>query len=640
MIKAQQLRRLCLLAGLLLLAFAGLGYRLVDLQVLRHDVLRQRADANTHRAYLYEPRRGEIRDIRGNPLATSMPARTVCADPSLIGNRQVEITRAIAPLLQMNEARIYELLSRKWRTNEAGQVLTNRYVVLKRKVPVETWNQVHQVMTNLTFGLDESKLGALDARFIRELRESAVFADPVSDQLRIYPNQRLAAHVLGYVGMHAADINGRNLLETVGMDGVELVFNRQLSGVRGWRVTEKDKRNHELVFLREQDVEPADGLNVVLTIDAGVQYIVEAALADAVRDHRPESVTCVVMRPRTGEILAMATMPNFDPNLPGDAPEAARRNRVVTDQYEPGSTFKITVVSGALNDNLVRPSDPVFCENGRFSFAGHVLHDAHPHGTLSVEGVITKSSNIGAAKIGIKLGPERLYEYLRNFGFGAVTGLGLPGEVKGELHPTKDWSKVSIVQIPMGHGVAVTRLQILYAMGAIANHGLLMRPQVVSRLEDQEGRVVAKYDPQPVRQVITPEAAALMVRALKTVVTKDGTAYKARLEHYTVAGKTGTAQKPVPGGYSSDKYIASFLGFFPADNPELCIGVVMDDPKGGHFGGEVCGPVFQQMAEKAANYLNIHPDIEEDEKEREGGKLARKNGGVLAASGAGRTTVN
>lgn len=638
--KACQLRRLAILAVLLVLAFGRLGYRLVDLQVLQFAQLRTRAESNTVRTDYSEPRRGDIRDIRGNLLATSLPAKTICADPSLIGNRQVEVTRAIAPLLQMREAQVFELLARRWRTNAAGQVGTNRYVVLKRKVPLETWQQVQAAMTNLTFGLDEKKLSKKEARFYRELRQSAIFPDQVPDQIRIYPNQRLAAHVLGYVGMHENQFNGRPILETVGMDGIELVCNRHLSGVRGWRVTEKDKRNHELVFLREVDVESSDGLNVVLTLDAGVQYIVESELAEAAREHQPDSITCLVTRPRTGEIVAMATLPNYDPNMPGEFPPDARRNRVVTDMNEPGSTFKVVVVSGALHDNAVRLGDTFFCENGAFPFAGRVLHDHHRYGNLTVESIITKSSNIGAAKIGIKLGPERMYEHIRNFGFGTPTGISLPGEIRGLVYSPKDWEKVKLAQIPMGHGLTVSRLQMAYAVSAIANQGVLMRPLVVSRLEDQEGRVVAQYAPQPVRQVISPEAAAQMVKALKTVVTKEGTAYKARLEHYTCAGKTGTAQKPENGTYSNEKYYSSFIGFFPAENPELCVSVVMDYPKHGHYGGDTCGPVFQRIAERAANYLNIHPDIIEDG-DKDDPKLAgRKGGALLSAAHSRRTAGN
>jgi cell division protein FtsI/penicillin-binding protein 2 len=323
--------------------------------------------------------------------------------------------------------------------------------------------------------------------------------------------------------------------------------------------------------------------------------------------HTPASITGIVMRPGTGEILAMATLPNYDPNKP-DTISPDTRNRVITDVVEPGSTFKIVVVSGALNDGVVRLGDQFDCEEGHFTYAGRILHDHEPFGTLTTEGIITKSSNIGAAKIGIKLGEDKLYDYATDFGFGQRTGILLPGEVSGILHPVKDWTKVSVAQIPMGQGVAVTRLQMLMAMGALANDGWLMRPMLVSCLEDRAGNVVQKYEPQRVRQVVGDSADKEMIEALKTVVSPDGTAAGAAMKDYIVAGKTGTAQKVENGVYVHDKYVASFIGFFPADNPQLCISIVMDEPKEGYYGGQVCGPVFRDVAERCASYLNIPAD--------------------------------
>lgn len=371
-----------------------------------------------------------------------------------------------------------------------------------------------------------------------------------------------------------------------------------------------DHRRRELVAYREQDIEARDGLNAVLTIDAQLQYILETGLAEAVAKHTPVSISAIMVRPKTGEILAMVTLPNFDPNRPSAFTPDALRNRAISDVAEPGSTFKIVVVSGALNENIVSLTDQFDCEHGRFSYAGRILHDHDTkHGILSVESIITHSSNIGAAKIGIRMGEAKLYEYVSHFGFGTKTGVPLIGEVSGIVHPTKKWSKVSIAQIPMGHGVAVTPLQMVMAMSAIANGGHLMRPILVDRLEDEEGHVVAKYQPQMVREVVSSSTARQMVSALKTVVSPEGTAVKARLENYSVAGKTGTAQKIENGLYSSTKFFSSFIGFFPADDPELCISIVLDEPKQGHYGGETAAPYFKNIAERAANYLNIKPDI-------------------------------
>lgn len=606
MAKTIQFRKLFALAFLLSAALGFLGYRLVVLQVFRHDELRAQARRNTQRVIEREPLRGQIRDVRRVPLATSVEAKIVCADPKIIGEHFKEMAHVLSPLLQMDEADLAQKLQPRivrYLTN--GEPVIDQYVVLKNKVPLEDWEKIHEAVTKNSYGMD-GKLTKSEKSTLRNLRKS-IFAE--EDQLRVYPNHALAAHVLGYVGVGD---NG----EMVGRNGIELSMESQLAGVRGWRRTELDNRRRELVAYRDQDVEAHDGMNVFLTIDAVLQNIVEKQLAEAMREHTPISASAIIVRPRTGEILAMATLPNFDPNEPGASPMAALRNRVICDIAEPGSTFKIVVVSGALNDNLVKLTDPFFCENGHFLYGGRVLHDHESYGTLTVQSILTKSSNIGAAKIGIKMGEDRLYDYIRKFGFGDRTGLPLAGEVGGIVHPVDDWSKVSIAQIPMGHGIAVTPLQMVMAMSAIANDGRLMQPMLIDHLEDENGHVVAKYQPQVVREVVSSTTAREMVKALKTVVSSDGTAVKAKLEHYIVAGKTGTAQKAEHGHYVPGKYFASFIGFFPADNPELCISVVLDEPKNGHYGGQTAAPFFRNIAESAAHYLNIKPDIMPEINER------------------------
>ena len=592
---------------LLGLAFAGLGYRLLDLQVLRHEELSALAEKNTQREFLMEPRRGDILDIKGNPLATTVLTKTVWADPLLVGTNQVEIAHALAPLLQVDENKLVQQLTPSLRQNAAGDAVTNRYVVLKRRIPSETWDKVQATLTNLTFGLTAKRLTPSERTRLNNLRQKTVTAR--DEQMRFYPNQKSAAHVLGYAEVEEKKVGGISIFEINGKDGIEKTLNSKLAGVRGWRVTETDHQHRELVTLREQDIEARDGLDVVLSIDAFIQHIVEEALAEGMEKFSPLSICGVVVRPATGEVLAMATLPAFDPNKPGDFTADERRDRVVTDIAEPGSTFKIVVVSGALNDRVVQLNDMIDCENGVWHFAGHPLHDHGHYSTLSVENVITKSSNIGAGKIGVKLGAQRLSDYVHEFGFGTPTGLPLPAEATGIVHKLKDWTKVSVAQIPMGQGISVSRLQMLMAMCAIANHGWLMRPMLVERLQDRQGNIAAQYSPQRVRQVISETTAKQMVEALKTVVSPEGTAQKAALEHYTVAGKTGTAWKAEHGVYVR-KYFSSFIGFFPADNPELCISVTMDEPqtKQGFYGGDVAAPVFKKIAEAAANYLNIRPE--------------------------------
>jgi cell division protein FtsI/penicillin-binding protein 2 len=605
MINRLQLKRALLLLVFLSAAFAGLGYRLVDLQVLRHDELSRLEQDNTQREFWQTPRRGDILDTHGNILATSVPVKTICADPSLVGDQQAAVAHALAPLLQIPEAELYQKLFVHISKDAKGQMVTNNlhYVRLQRNIPDETWQKIQDTMTALDFGPAQNV--RTNFQFFHNLRSAAIFAEP--DEMRVYPDGALAAQVLGFSGVEDVKAGDHEFSQIVGRDGIEAALNSKLSGVAGWRVTDTDRAQHELVARRDENVQPRDGLNAVLTIDSVIQNILETELAQALKEHTPRSITGIVIKPSTGEILAMATLPNYDPNqLSTISPET--RDRCITDLMEPGSTFKIVVVSGALNEGVVRLSDSFDCEQGHFAYAGRILHDDKPFGILTAEGIITKSSNIGATKIGIKLGQDLLYDYAADYGFGERTGIPLPGEVAGILHPVKDWSRVSIAQIPMGHGVAVTRLQMALAMCALANDGWLMHPMLVKYLVDRDGSVVERYAPQRVRQVVSDATDKEMIEALKTVASPEGTAPGAAMKDYVVAGKTGTAQKVENGTYAKDKFVASFIGFFPADNPQICISIVMDDPKEGHFGGQVCGPVFREVAERCASYLNIPAD--------------------------------
>jgi cell division protein FtsI (penicillin-binding protein 3) len=609
--REQQFRRLLALLALVVLAFVGLGFRLVDLQVLRHDELSKLAERKTQQTTWQEAKRGDILDANGNLLATSVSVKTICANPSMIGGQQAVVAHALAPLLQMSEADLSQRLTPRIVKNSKGETVTNglNYVRLQKNVTDETWQKIQTTMSQLSFGVDEKKLSKTDRAFLGSLRQYAISAEP--DQLRVYQNGALAAHVLGFTGTLE---NTNHTSEIFGCDGIEKFFNDKLSGASGWRVTGVDSKKNELAALQDEDVSAKNGLNVVLTIDAAVQNIMETALAEAVEKHAPVSITGIVMRPRTGEILAMASLPNFDPNNLNTINTNTEQNRVISDVMEPGSTFKTIVISGALNEHIVNLNDTVFCENGVFHYGGIILHDAeHDHfGNLTVEQVLQKSSNIGASKIGIKLQAPKLYDYMTDFGLGAFTGIPLPHEAsaKNFVRPADKWGKYSIAQIPMGQGVAATRLQMAMAVGALANDGVLMRPMLVKRLEDSNGNVIQQYKPQSVRRVVSEETAKEMVEALKTVVSKDGTAPLAAITNYIVAGKTGTAQKVVDGKYASDKFVISFIGFFPADNPQVCISIVMDSPKEGGraFGGALCGPVFHDIAQRCASYLNIPPD--------------------------------
>jgi cell division protein FtsI/penicillin-binding protein 2 len=613
MIKPTQYRRLGLAAVLLLVAFAGLGYRLVDLQVIRHDEFVAHI-AGRQKRVLRASQRGDIIDSHGVRLATTILVKTVVADPKLIGTNPAvvaTVVRTLSPLLKMDPTELADRLLTKTFKDRDGIERERRSVTLRRQVAFEDWERIRAAMANLNFGVDLKRLPSSERQFYQRLKNEAITVEATDGQMRAYPNRTLAANVIGHVNTDDKRVDGLAASALKGVDGIEARFDSVLNGVFGWKQTETAANRDELVVFRGEDVSSRPGLNVVLTLDATIQSIIEAELATAMTQHLPLSASAVVVRPKTGEIVAMATLPSFDPNQPGrDTPVGNLRNRIIADEFEPGSTFKTIVLAGALNERTVALEDHFFCENGAFQFAGHVLHDAgHRFGDLSVEEIVAHSSNIGAAKVGLKLGPNLLYRYIRGFGFGDRTGIPLQGEVRGTVHPVKNWSKVTIVQLPMGQGINATPLQMTLAIAAIANGGLLMRPMLVDRLEDQDGDIVKQYQPEQVRQVVSASAARMMVQAMKRAVSKDGTGVKAQLTHYTVAGKTGTAEK-VP--YKSGRYYASFIGFLPADNPEICIAVFIDQPdpkRGGYYGSETAAPVFQRIAQRAAVQLGIRPDI-------------------------------
>lgn len=555
--------------------FAIFSYRLVCLQVVKHDEYSALAAEKHVNKQITYAQRGSIQDVHQEILADNEPIKTVIADGSLIAKPSA-LAGLLAKPLKMERAGLEATL---------GSIGSDkRYVVIKKRVP-------------------ESVANDLENQLRRRSLRGIYFEQ---DSSRIYPNGPMLCHVLGFM-----DHTHR------GVEGVEKAMDDSLRGYDGFRYTERDRAGKEIVLYRGQERPPRSGCNVRLTIDMGLQNIVETELDAAVKQFKPKSATVILMRPETGEVLALANRPNFDPNdVGGSAPEEMK-NHAIMDLVEPGSIFKIVTVSAALNERAVRPDTLIFCENARFNFAGKMLRDHHAYGELSVDDILIKSSNIGAAKLGILLGEQRLYEYIRRFGFGERTGINLPGEINGLVHPPHLWSKISISRIPMGQGVGVTPLQTVAAMAVVANGGHLMMPQIVYEIADEQGNVVANYPPVEIRQVISPEVAAHVRAALKRVVSREGTAALAAVAGFSVAGKTGTAQKAKPngGGYYEDKYIASFEGFLPAENPAFVGLVMIDEPKTGpeqYYGGLVAAPVFSRIAEKAARYLNLEPHPDEN----------------------------
>ncbi len=600
---------------LLGLGFLGLAGVLVHIHVRCHEHYKEVADQHTLRMFLREPRRGEILDVQGHPLATSFPVKRLFADPSLLGPYYAEVARAVAPLVDYQEGELIQKLRPTLRTNANGRLVTNSFVNLRRKLDADQWQQVTQTLASLRFPIESARLKRSQRDFFTNLRQQSFYG--VDDYRREYPSGKLAAHVLGCTQEKESEVAGRAVTTTVtelkGIDGIENWLDPKLRGVRGWVLTETDRRKREVVMHRGQSIDPRPGLNVVLTIDMVVQNILETELAEAMKTYAPESAVGIITRPRTGEIVALAVLPNYDPNNLGTN-TALRRNRAITDRIEPGSTFKIVVVASALHEKLVTLDDHFFCENGHWMYLGRPLRDHGSYGDMSVLAIITKSSNIGAAKIGLQLGEEKLYQYVRAFGFGQPTGITLPGEVGGLLPSPKLWDRITITRIPMGHSVDVTPIQMVMAMSAIANDGIMMKPLLVKSLQDADGKTVTQFSTGPGTRIISSQAAKDTVTALKTVPTREGTAIKAALDFYTVAGKTGTAQIPDGNrGYLDGVYVSSFCGFFPADNPELCLYIMLnkvDRAKGGYYGGQVAAPIFKRVAEQAAQHLKIRPDKE------------------------------
>ena len=575
-------------------AYCVLGGWMYHWQVREHDRFKSISAGNIASKSYHVGRRGRILDSRGAPLADSKPVKTVCADPSLIFTGHDLVAQALAPFLEMSEAEIREKIAPTVRTNRDGQLGTNAFVVLKHKVSLETWEKITNTMSRLDLGLAPARRNTSRWHSINSLQNRSIFAR--DGYRRQYPNGKLAAHVLGFAVQGEVSNQFGQAYPDCGAAGIEARFDQVLSGVDGWAS-------------RQSTMAARRGMNVVLTIDAAIQSIVEEELAAVMSKFSPRSATAIVVRPSSGEVRELANAPTFDPNRPGASPEGYF-NHAIQSLTEPGSTFKIVTIATALHDGLIGLDDTIHCENGAWLFGKRYLHDHHSYGILTYRQVVSKSSNIGTAKTAVKLGPERLYNTITNFGFGALTQIPLTGESAGYIHPPARWSGLSISRIPIGHEVAATPLQMVMAMSAVANRGRLMRPVLVSRLEDDEGNVVARFGAETLRNVISERASAQMVDALKTVVSEEGTANLARLEHYTVAGKTGTTEKFVNGTYKSGRYYASFVGFFPADRPELCIMIGVDEPnrRVGHFGGVVAAPVFQAIAERAANYLRLTPE--------------------------------
>ena len=561
-------------AGLVCIALAVLlsiySARLVHLQVGKHRDYGAIAAETTAKRKVVLAERGRITDCRGEPLAVNVPIYAVVVDGKLVSETKadrVQLAEIIARNLDLPVEQV------------TGRIASDRaYIVVQR-------------------GVDAVRVAKLKDE-LAAARIRGVMCE--SEPRRFYPNEERLGHVLGFLDH-----------EGTGIQGVEMMMEPYLRGENGFIFTERDRTGREIVAYRGMERPAKHGMTVGLTIDMGLQEIVERELDAAYRQLNPNMISAVFVRPRTGEILAMATRPAFNPNNPAEAAVETTKNRAIIEMFEPGSTFKIVVVAAALEQKAVTSESIFHCENGNFAYAGKVLRDVHAYGPMSVHDILVKSSNIGCAKIAMHLGADTFYEYIRRFGFGERTGLGLPGEIGGLVRPRHSWTGLSITRVPMGHEIAVTPLQSVMSMSVIANGGNMMLPQIVRSVRDQAGREVVSFSPQVLRRVVSEETSAKVAASLVDVV-EQGTARSAAISGYRVAGKTGTAQRVDPkGGYTPGKYVVSFTGYFPANDPEVVGIVLVDDartPGANNYGGTVAAPIFSRIGEAMARHLELVPE--------------------------------
>lgn len=506
-----------------------------------------------------QPKRGTIYDRNRRPLVVSLNLDSVYANAREVKEKR-KTAQLLSPVLNVSESFLLERLSR-----DKG------FVWLKRKLtPAES-----------------ARLKALGIKGIEFVKEPK----------RFYPNGSLASHLIGY-----ADIDNK------GLEGLELLYDEYLKGSPGYRATFRDAKRRPIASFEYEYFPSVDGLDLVLTVDEIIQHIAEREIDRAMKDAHPKGACIIVMDPKTGDILALSNRPTYDINSFEKVSPESKRNRVVTDMFEPGSVFKIVTAAAAIEKKVVGLNDKFFCENGEYKIAGHILHDHKPHGWLTFRQVIEKSSNIGTVKVAQILGPSELYRFVKAFGFGELTDIDLPGEVRGFIRPTSLWSKLSIGAIPMGQEVTVTPIQLACAISAIANGGGLVKPHIVKAVQDKHGEIIKSFEPTVLRRVLSEETAAIMRDILSGVVSK-GTGRLAEVEDYKVAGKTGTSQKVEPDGtYSHSKFVASFIGFAPVDDPKIAVVVMLDEPRPFYYGGVVAAPVFKRIAQNVLRYLEIKPE--------------------------------
>lgn len=561
-----------IILGVLAGVYCLIVFRAFHIQVLGVKGIRERGARQYSVRIPLLPKRGMILDRTGSEFAVSLATKSIFVQPAKLGASDL-VADILARRLSRSRAALRKALASD-----------RSFLWIERQMPSSTADDI-----------------------VREVRRrlvrvkgagSADGIGTVEEPKRFYPNRELAAAVIGVTDV-----------DSVGIEGIELSLDKYLRGENAYLVAERDARGRLIVPADSRIRVNSAGHSVTLTLDRNIQYVAQTELRDAVRKYDARGGMALVMRPGTGEILAMASLPTFNPNTPAGTRPLARKNRVIADSIEPGSTFKVFTMASALELGAVGLHDTFFCENGRYHYAGRTFHDTHKYGVLTVPDVIKFSSNIGMIKVSERMDPDRYYDMIRAFGFGAKTGIELKGESRGIVPSRRHFSRVRRATVAFGQGIAVTPLQLASAMASVINGGKMMKPYLVKEITDPEGRVVYRGEPKVLRRTISPRTSAQIREILGRVVQEDGTGAQARIKGFLVGGKTGTAQKVEvgTGQYSPKKRIASFVGFLPLHDPELLILVVIDEPKGEVYGGVVAAPAFNRIAVKTAYYLGIAP---------------------------------
>lgn len=549
-------KRIIFLFILFIIFYFLLIYRLYNIQVVQNNKFKKIAQQEHLTSFSIKGERGNIYDRNLKKLALNIEVESLFAIPSKI-KKPREAAQKISSILDLKTKNILDKLSEK-----------KSFVWIKRKLEDTEAKKIKNLNLEGLYFLNESK--------------------------RYYPKKYLASNLMGFVG-----------IDNQGLEGLEAFFDKDLKGLPGLVVLERDALGGKVPLSIKEPTTYQDGHSIVLTIDEVIQYITEEALDKAFQKSEAKAGIAIVVEPKTGEILAMANRPSYDPNYFNKYCRDFWRNRAVTDAYEPGSTFKVVTIATALEEKVTKLSDQFYCK-GWIKYHGHIFHDIHIHGSQNLTDIVKNSCNVGVIQVGTRLDEKAFERSIRRFGFGALTEINLPGEVEGLVRNSKNWSKISLASISIGQEISVTPIQLIMAISAVANRGTLMKPMIVKEILDSEENRIKVFKPKPIRQVVSVDTASTMTKILEEVVS-NGTGTRAKLSGYRVAGKTGTAQKFdfSIGKYSKDKYSSWFVGYVPAENPKIAILVLLDEPKGSYYGGTVAAPVFKEIASKVLPYLSV-----------------------------------